>query len=179
MPPLDDFCDEEDADKNVSLSLPIKVTKLKPPESPLNNFIQKQKPKSSLKKKEEIDYEEILKSMNLCVKYGKLHKINNNVPTVWVEDPIKSSVKDNSLLEKEKKEEEEEEEEEEEKEEEEEEKLSTLYFKNKQIELEQQRKREELKKVKSKKLNFINSNDITFVEGPKADLNKNFKLLLG
>jgi len=34
MPPLDDFC-EEDADKNVSLSLPIKVTKLKPPESPL------------------------------------------------------------------------------------------------------------------------------------------------
>ena len=159
MPPLDDFC-EEDADKNVSLSLPIKVTKLKPPESPLNNFIQKQK--SSLKKKEEIDYEEILKSMNLCVKDGKLHKINNKVPTVWVEDPIKSSEK-----------------EEKEEKEEEEEKISTFYFKNKQIELEQQRKREELKKVKSKKLNFINSNDITFVEGPKADLNKNFKLLLG
>jgi hypothetical protein len=172
MPPLDDFCDEEDADKNVSLSLPIKVTKLKPPESPLNNFIQKQKPKSSLKKKEEIDYEEILKSMNLCIKDGKLHKINNNVPTVWVEDPIKLSEKEE---EKEEKKEEEKEEEKEEKEEE----LSTLYFKNKQIELEQQRKREELKKVKSKKLNFINSNDITFVEGPKADLNKNFKLLLG
>jgi len=38
------------------------------------------------KKKNEINYEEILTSMNLCVKDGKLQKINNSKKVYWIDE---------------------------------------------------------------------------------------------
>jgi hypothetical protein len=171
--PLDDFCDNSDTDENVVLNMPIKTKpKLKPPPQ-VTNF---REGVPSYKKKSEINYEEILTSMNLCVKDGKLQKINNAKKVYWIDDnsdgehsnsnkesqynPSSSSFKSQET---------------------EIERKTTLFKRSlwiQKLQQEAQKKRiEEIKKIKTKKLNFINMNDITLVEGPKADLNKKFEIL--
>jgi hypothetical protein len=160
--PLDDFYEDTDIEDNVVLNLPIKSkNKLKPPPQ-IMNF--KEGVPSYKKKEEKINYEEILKSMNLCVKDGKLQKINNTKKVHWTDDSIKDEINsDNSKQETEI---------------EEKQKLFKRALWIQQLQKEAQQKRiEEIKKIKSKKLNFINTNDITLVEGPKVDLNKKFEIL--
>ena len=169
--PLDDFYDNSDTEENVILSLPVKTKpKLKPPPQ-VTNF---KEGVPSYKKKNEINYEEILTSMNLCVKDGKLQKINNSKKVYWIDEnsdnednKSTNSNKSSSISST--------------SQETEIERKTTLFKRSlwiQKLQQEAQRKRiEEIKKIKTKKLNFINMNDITLVEGPKADLNKKFEIL--
>ncbi len=158
---LDDFYEDMDTDTDVDENNNIKLekfsfptkSKLKAPSSQVTYF--KEGP-PSYKKKEDVNYEQILKSMNLCVKNGKLQKINNSKKVTWLDQERQQ-----------------------EQDEKERQRQRLLLLKRAILmQRETQRKKiEEIKKIKSKKLNFINSNHLGLVEGPKVNLNKSFEIL--
>jgi hypothetical protein len=178
---LDDFYEDMDTDTDVDENNNIKLekfsfptkSKLKPPSSQITSF--KEGP-PSYKKKDDVNYEQILKSMNLCVKNGKLQKINNNKKVTWLDqdkdqnqdkdqdqnqDQYQDQYQDQDQVEKERQ-------------------RQRLLLLKRAILMQQEAQRkkiEEIKKIKSKKLNFINSNHLGLVEGPKVNLNKSLEIL--
>ena len=180
---LDDFYEDMDTDTDVEENNNIKLekfsfptkSKLKAPSSQVTYF--KEGP-PSYKKKEDVNYEQILKSMNLCVKNGKLQKINNSKKVTWL-DQDQEQGKDQDQCEDQDQDQEQGEDQDQEQLEKERQRQRLLLLKRAILmQQETQRKKiEEIKKIKSKKLNFINSNHLGLVEGPKVNLNKSFEIL--
>lgn len=158
---LDDFYEEADADAEeeeepVKTPFHLAQKKIIPPNLKF--------PVGGQKKTQQIDYDDILASMNLCVKNGKLHTINSvpeepiqqqNVP-ILLEDSSANLINQARAKRQ----------------------LYRRALWMQYLQREAQKKR--IQEVKSKKLTFNNTNahtQIGYGEGSNSDLNKIFNFM--
>ena len=175
--PLDDFEDEDDYDdnnNNNTLSR-LTLTQKQPQKQPQKQIKKLVPPKTALpiiqKPKEEISYDDILKSMNLCVKNGQLYRIQdavvmNRIPVLENTTNTDNTTNTNTNIRNKN--------------------ISRLILKQKlykrhiwlqKLQQEAQQKRiNNSNTIKSKKFSFINENKLEAVDGPQIDLNATFKM---
>ena len=139
----DEHNDEQNNDRqNIILEI-NKPVRLIPPKFNFQHTL------SLKKEEEEISYDDILKSMNLYIKNGKLYKIQNQTKQNEIkQNEIKQNVYKQQIYK---------------------EKLYRRLLLLQQLKKQSQQKNY-IRNIKSKKLNLINMNNTNFIDNPKINL---------